>query len=209
MITIYHLGVSQSDRIVWLMEELGLPYELEWFDRNEEGIAPDEYMALHPAATAPIIKDDDLVLPESAAIVEYISHKYAGGKLTVPPSSDNYVHYLYWMQFNNNLTAVVFAKAAAGENTDPDDMIMKVALRREAGYFAFLEQRLGEADYLAGDEFTCADIMTIFSLTTMAAHLGKTFEDQPNISAYIERITQRPAYQKAMSIAGVDAQKPA
>ena len=205
MITIYHLGRFQSDRIVWLMEELGLPYQLEWFDRNEEGIAPDEYMALHPAATAPVIKDGDLVLPESTAIVEYISQKYAGGKLSVPPSSDNYVHYLYWMQFNNNFTAGVFAKAAAGENADPDGMIMKVVARREEGLFRFMEQRLGEADYLAGDEFSCADIMAMFTLTTTAAFVGKTFADQPNISAYIERIAQRPAYQKAMSIAGVEA----
>ena len=208
MITIFHLGASQSDRIVWLMEELGLPYQLEWFDRTEEGIAPDEYMALHPAATSPVIRDGDLVLPESTAIVEYISQKHGGGKLSVPPSSENYVHYLYWMQLNNNLTAGVFAKAAAGERADPNSMILKVALRREEGYFAFLEQRLGEVDYLAGDEFSCADIMSIFSLTTTAAYMGKTFDDAPNTRAYIERITQRPAYQKAMSIAGPEAQRP-
>ena len=75
MITIYHLGVSQSDRVVWLMEELNLPYHLEWFDRGEDGLAPDEYRALHPAATAPVIKDGDRTLTESAVILEYICRR--------------------------------------------------------------------------------------------------------------------------------------
>lgn len=97
MITIYHLGASQSDRIVWLMEELDLPYHLDWFDRNEEGIAPPEFVALHPAATSPLIRDGDLFLPESAAIVEYISQRYADGQLSVAPSHADYPHYLYWM----------------------------------------------------------------------------------------------------------------
>ena len=79
MITIHHLGVSQSDRIVWLMEELGLPYELKWYRRGPDRLAPSEFLALHPAATAPIIQDGDTVLAESGAIVEYICHRYAGG----------------------------------------------------------------------------------------------------------------------------------
>src|ERR1700744_4508242 len=85
MITIYHLGVSQSDRVVWLMEELGLPYQLKWFDRDQDRLAPPEYVALHPAAMAPVIKDGDLVLAESVAIVQYIAHRHGGGRLTVPP----------------------------------------------------------------------------------------------------------------------------
>jgi len=85
MITIHHLGVSQSDRIVWLMEELGLPYELKWYRRGPDRLAPSDFLALHPAATAPIIQDGDTVLAESGAIVEYICHRYAGGRLTVGP----------------------------------------------------------------------------------------------------------------------------
>ena len=77
MITLYHLGLSQSDRIVWLMEELGLPYKLEWFDRGADWLAPPEYVALHPAAMAPVIKDGNRVLAESTAIVQYIAHKHA------------------------------------------------------------------------------------------------------------------------------------
>lgn len=88
MITIHHLGVSQSERIVWLMEELELPYRLKWYRRKQDRLAPDEYLALHPAATAPVIEDGDSVLAESGAILEYICHRYASGKLKEPAAAD-------------------------------------------------------------------------------------------------------------------------
>src|SRR5215475_10221658 len=99
VITLHHLGVSQSDRVVWLMEELGVPYRLRWYRRTETGLAPDAYLALHPAATAPVIEDDGKVLTESAVILEYICHRYAAGRLTVSPRQPNYTDYLYWMHF--------------------------------------------------------------------------------------------------------------
>ena len=74
MIIIHHLGVSQSDRVVWLMEELGLPYQLKWYNRGEDRLAPSAYLALHPAATAPVIQDGDAVLTESAVVLEHICH---------------------------------------------------------------------------------------------------------------------------------------
>lgn len=83
--------------------------------------------------------------------------------------------------------------------------MVKVLQRREDGLFKLLEQRLAENEYLAGGVFTCADIMAIFPLTTLSQHMGKTYDDSPNTADYIERLTSRPAYQKAMSIAGVNA----
>src|SRR5215471_6940765 len=100
MITIHHLGVSQSDRIVWLMEELGLPYQLKWYRRGPDRLAPADFLALHPAATAPIIQDGDTVLAESGAIVEYICHRYAGARLPFRPEHPNYADSLYWIYFN-------------------------------------------------------------------------------------------------------------
>ena len=94
MLIIHHLGVSQSDRIVWLMEELGLPYDLVWHRRGPDGLAPPAYLALHPAATAPVVQDGDLTLCESAAIVEYICHRHAEGRLTVRPDQPEYFAYL-------------------------------------------------------------------------------------------------------------------
>ncbi|MBM3569944.1 MAG: glutathione S-transferase family protein [Alphaproteobacteria bacterium] len=210
MIVIHHLGASQSDRVVWLMEELGLPYELKWYNRKADRLAPDEYLALHPAATAPVIQDGDRTLVESAAIVEYICHRYAGGRFTVGPSRPEYYDYLYWMHFNNNLLGLFFGKLALRGNPEGPDAQRVAGLiqRRENGYFRHLEQTLGKTPYLAGAEFTCADIMTMFVLTNLAIGLARKFDDLPNTQAYMKRIAARPAYAKAMAIAGPKATPP-
>ena len=211
MITIHHLGVSQSDRIIWLMEELGLPYKLKWYKRKADRLAPDDFLALHPAATAPIIEDGDLRLPESGAIVEYICHRYGGGRFTVRPDQPDYPHYLYWLHFNNNILGLFFAKAAlrAGASGPEAERIAGLVKRREGGYFRYLEQRLGASPYLGGPEFTCADVMVMFTLTSLPLFGGRTIDDLPNAKAYVERIGKRPAYQKAMKVAGPQAQPPA
>ena len=207
MITIHHLGVSQSDRVVWLMEELDLPYRLKWYKRMESGLAPNEYLALHPAATAPVIEDDGKVLTESAVIVEYICHRYAGGKLTVRPDQSNYADYLYWMHFNNNILGLFFAKSAlgAGGQGNSAGLTDTVVRRREKQYYNFLNARLGESPYLAGPDFTCADVMVMFPLTSLPLFGGRAIDDLPNVVSYVRRLEARPAYIKAMAIAGPNA----
>ncbi|MCB1843509.1 MAG: glutathione S-transferase family protein [Halioglobus sp.] len=212
MITVHHLGVSQSDRVVWLLEELELPYELKWYDRGEDFLAPPEYRALHPVGTAPIITDGELVMAESTAIVEYISQRHGGGRLSVPVEDENYPHYLFWMQFNNNLQSVLFIKIAVqstGAEVADDNLMMTTTQRREDGIYRALEARLGESDYLGGPAFSCADIMSAFNLTSLAMLGARAIDDSlPNTRAYVERVTSRPAYQKAMQIAGPAAQRP-
>lgn len=211
MITIYHLGVSQSDRIVWLMEELDLPYQLEWFDRGEDQLAPPEYIALHPAAMAPVIRDGDRVLAESTAIIQYIAHRHGGGRLTVAPDSENYADYLYWLQFNNNAQCGFFVKAALDSIGGGHDggIVGKVVQRRTEGLFRQMNEHLADHDYLAGDDFTLADLMSGFAVTTMPALTGSnTIDSLTNIKRYAERITQRPAWRKAMEIAGPQAKRP-
>lgn len=212
MITIHHLGVSQSDRVVWLMEELGLPYRLKWYKRKADRLAPDEFLALHPAATSPIIEDGDLMLPESGAIVEYICHRYAGGRLTVRPEQANYAEYLYWMHWHNNVLGLFFARRAlaAQQPLGPEAQRMDgLVKRRERGYFGHLDQRLANSPYLAGPDFTCADIMVMFDLVSLPLFGGYAIDDLPNAVAYTKRIAARPAYIKAMSIAGPKAAAPA
>jgi glutathione S-transferase len=208
MITIHHLGVSQSERIVWLMEELGLPYQLRWYNRSPEGPAPEEYLALHPVATAPVIEDDGRMLAESTAIVEYICQRYGGGRLTVKPEAANYPDYLYWLQFNNNVLGLLFAKGVLRESAAAPGMVGQLVRRREDSYYRFLEQRLGESPYLAGPELTCADIMSVFQLTTCIRYGARKIDKLPNTQAYVRRIAERPAYQRAMQIAGPDASPP-
>ena len=103
MLTVHHLGKSQSERIVWLCEELEIPYVLKRYDRVPpgRGMGPPEYKALHALGTAPIITDGDVVLPESGAIMEYIIGKYGGGRLAVGPDAPNFADYLFWFHFAN------------------------------------------------------------------------------------------------------------
>ena len=205
MLIIHHLGVSQSDRIVWLMEELGLPYEMVWHRRGADGLMPASYVALHPAATAPVVQDGDRMLSESAAIVEYICHRYGGGRLTVGPDSPAYFDYLYWLQLNNNILGLFFTKLALAGETE--SVLAQMIRRREDGYARLAEQTLATSPYLAGDEFTAADIMGLYCLRSPRM-LGAR-DDLPNVRAYVERIAQRPAYIKANAIAGADAAPPA
>lgn len=212
MITIHHLGVSQSDRIVWLMEELGLPYTLKWYDRGPDRLAPPEYLALHPAATSPVIEDDGRVLAESIVIVEHICHRHAGGRFTVGPASPHYEDYLYWMQFNNNVLGLFFGRlalAAAPADDPGSTLVRSVVARREDTIYRHLDALLAESPYLAGPEFTLADVMSMFNLTTMPLFGGRGIDGLPNVAAYVERISARPAYQRAMALAGPAAVRPA
>ena len=150
---------------------------------------------------------------ESTAIVEYISQRYGGGKFSVGVSDPDYPHYLYWMQVNNNLQSALFIKVAVqstGADPAADNLVMKTTQRREEGIYRALEQRLGESDYLGGPQFSCADIMAMFNPTSLAMLGAREIDDSlPNNRAYVERVSARPAYKKAMNIAGPAASKPA
>jgi glutathione S-transferase len=202
MITIHHLGISQSERILWLCEELGVPYELKVYARDPAtGLAPAEYKALHPIGIAPVIEDGALMLAESGAIIEYIIQKYGEGRLALPPQHPEYANYLFWFHFANatmmpaEMTSLIgMALGVASDNP----VIQTLEGRGRLGY-AFLEQRLGEAPYVAGDTFTAADLIMIFPLTTMRAFVAKDISAFPNILAYLQRIGARPAYRRAMA----------
>jgi glutathione S-transferase len=196
LLIIHHLGVSQSERVVWLVEELGLPYEIIWHRRGADGFAPASYLALHPAATAPVIQDGDRTLCESAAILEYVCHKYADGRLTVSPDQPNFYDYVYWMHFNNNILGLLFTRLALRGQTE--GRMAGFVQRREGGYARMLEQTLATSAYLAGPELTCADIMVMYGLTS-----PRIFGGRDDL-----RVSKRPAYIKAMQLAGPTAVPP-
>jgi glutathione S-transferase len=204
LLIIHHLGVSQSERVVWLMEELGLPCEINWHRRGADGFAPASYLALHPAATAPVIQDGDRTLCESAAILEYVCHKYADGRLTVSPVQPNFYDYVYWMHFNNNILGLLFTRLALRGQTE--GRMAGFVQRRERGYARMLEQTLAASAYLAGPELTCADIMVMYGLTSPRIFGGR--DGLPNVRSYVERVSKRPAYIKAMQLAGPTAVPP-
>lgn len=194
MLTVHHLGISQSDRIVWLCEELGIPYELVRYERDPvTRLAPDAYRALHPAGTAPVINDDDLTLGESGAIIDYIVGKYGDGQLTLKPDHPDFARFLYWYHFaNGSLMPAMMVMMSGGAITE----LMQA--RADRG-FAALEAHLAEGhEWLAGKEFTVADIMTLFPLTTMRLFVPYDLTPYPEIRAYLNRVATRPAFKAAM-----------
>lgn len=200
MLTLHHLGVSQSERVLWLCEELGVPYTLIRHDRLTTGMGPPEYKALHPLGSAPIIQDGDTVLPESGAIVDYIIGRHGQGRLSVGPDDPAFADYLFWFHYANaSLMAAESSGMVLQRLGAPDDGPTTgwVKARRDAG-FALVEARLAAVPYFAGDSFTAADIMMVFPLTTMRAFSKRTLDVYPAIRAYLARIGARPAYQRAM-----------
>jgi glutathione S-transferase len=201
MLTVHHLGKSQSERIVWLCEELGIPYELKHTARDPATmLAPADYKALHPIGAAPVITDGDLVLAESGAIVEYILGKYGNGRLALPPGHPDFAQYLYWLHFANGTLQANMGRLMILNRLKlaPDNPMLMATQGRVDRAFDLVNARTGEADYLAGKEFTAADIMMGFSLTTMRYFQPYDLKRCPNVVKYLARIGARPAYRRAM-----------
>ena len=201
MLVIHHLGKSQSERIVWLCEELEIPYELKRYDRHPVTmLAQADYRALHPIGTAPVMTDGELVLAESGAIVEYVIAKYGNGRLAVRPDHPDFAPFLYWFHFSNGTLQAQMGRSMilSRLNLAADNPMLVGSKARLDRSFDLVNARVRDATYLAGDEFTSADIMIGFSLTTMRYFLPYDFERVPAIKAYLGRIAARPAYQRAM-----------
>ena len=201
MLTVHHLGKSQSERIVWLCEELDLPYELKVYDRHPvTRLAQADYKALHPIGAAPVITDGDLVLAESGAIVEYITAKYGKGRLVLGPDHPDFAQFLYWFHFaNGTLQPATGRNMILGRLNLPTDNPIMLAMKARLGLaLGLVEARLGKVDYFAGKALTTADIMNVFSLTTMRLFLPFDLAPYPAILAYLQRIGGRDAYQRAM-----------
>lgn len=201
MLTIHHLGVSQSERIVWLFEELGLPYELVRYDRDPTTrLAPPRYKALHPFGAAPVLDDGDLRLAESGAIIEYVIHMHGEGRLTVAPGAPNYADYLYWWHFASaSMMPAAMTDSLVSRLGDGNSPTIQSLRTRLDKAYDMIEARLGEAAYFAGDELTAADIVMLFPLSTMRRFSRRDISGYSNLGAYLRRIGDRPAYQRAMA----------
>ena len=198
MLTVHHLRISQSERIVWLCEELGLDYDLKLYTRRgDNNLAPDDYKALHPMGIAPVITDGDLVLGESGAICEYIDRVHGASRHSPGPDHPDFAGHLFWFHFSNatfmtnGMMALVAARLGAA--------MPEFVSGRVAKAWALAEARLGEAEFFGGSQLTTADIMMGFNLTTSRMFGGADLAPFPNIAAYLKRIGERPAYQRAMA----------
>jgi glutathione S-transferase len=206
MLTVHHLGVSQSERIVWLCEELGLDYALIRYERIPpgKGMAPPEYKALHPLGTAPTITDGEVVLAESGAITDYILARYGEGRLAVAPDQPNFADYLFWLHFANGSFMPAHMTVMMLKFLGVEGAGAGFVAERAERLWGLVEARLCEAPYLAGPDLTAADVMMGFPLTRMGSFLPHDISAYPRIRAYLQRIAARPAYQRAMRKAEPD-----
>ncbi|MFC4296215.1 glutathione S-transferase family protein [Novosphingobium tardum] len=201
MLTVHHLGISQSERIVWLCEELGLDYELKVYDRRADNrLAPDEYKALHPMGIAPVITDGDLVLGESGAICDYINAKHGGGRLAPSPDHPDFADHLFWFHWSNGtFMATLMMQLVLTMSGNAESAASGFVGDRNRRGWEMIEHRLGEAEFFGGSQLTTADIMMVYCLTTSRAFRDVSIDAWPNVKAYLQRIGARPAYQRAMA----------
>lgn len=201
MLAVYHLSASRSERIIWLMEELGEPYELVQFERTKSRRAPDSMLEIHDLPRAPIIKDKGFTLVESGAIMEYILSEYGNGRLVPEVGTIDYMRYLQWMHFSEGslMFQVILSRIAAGDFGGEKMAMADMLNERAISLFKFIDKELAKTTYFAGDEFSAADIMMVYSLNWLKRmELTDSF---PAIQKYLGLIGERPVFQKAMAIA--------
>jgi glutathione S-transferase len=201
-IIVHHLQNSRSQRILWLLEELELPYEVRRYERDKATmLAPPELRRVHPLGNSPVIEDAGIVVAETGAIGEYLVAK-AGGRLGPPTGYEDALRYRHFLHYaEGSLMPPLVIKLVLGRIP----LFGKIAQRRFQPmidvHLAYVEAELGARPWFAGDEMTAADIMMSFPLET-AADRAAARESRPKIAAWLDRVHARPAYQAALSAGG-------
>src|SRR5882724_1472645 len=217
MITVHHLNNSRSQCVLWLLEELGVAYEVKRYQRDAKTmLAPPALLAVHPLGKSPVIVDDTVTVAESGAIIEYLIDRYGGGRLIPPAGSAGRLRYTYWLHYAEGsampplLLKLVFDRIASGPVPFFVKPVAKAISHRVLTTFvnpqielhlAFMETELEKSRWFAGNEFSAADIQLSFPLEAAAARAGLN-ASRPKLMAYLDRIHARPAYQRALERGG-------
>jgi glutathione S-transferase len=217
VIVLHHLNRSRSHRVLWLLEELGLPYEIRLYERNAKTmLAPPELRKVHPLGKSPVITDAGLTLAESGAILEYLVQRYGDGRLRPPPGTPDAIRYLYWMHYAEGslmpplLMKLVFdqiekarmpffAKPVA--RTLVHKVLKGFVMPQIKTHLDFLETELGASPWFAGAEFSVADIQMSFPIEAAQARAGLD-SARPRLMDFLQRIHERPAYARAVKRGG-------
>jgi glutathione S-transferase len=215
MLTVHHLNNSRSQRVLWLLEELGEPYEIKHYQRNAKTmLAPPELRAVHPLGKLPVVTDGEATIAETGAIVEYLVDK-AGGRLRPAAGTAERLRWTFWMHYaEGSLMSPLLMKLMFTLMPKRSPMLLRglvrsIAARAQAGYvdpqlkshFDFIEAELGKSRWFAGDEFSAADVMMSFPLEAGAQRAG-AFEGRPRLKAFVEAIHARPAFKAALEKGG-------
>ncbi len=217
MTVVHHLDNSRSQRILWLLEELGLPYEVKRYQRDAKTmLAPPELRAVHPLGKSPVISDGDLTIAESGAIVEYLAGKYGAGKLVPGEGTPEKLRYTYWMHFAEGsmmpplLLKLIFDRIENGPMPFFVKPVARSIAQRAKGMMVtpnlerllnFIESELATREWFSGPAFTAADIQMSFPLEAAAVR-GGLDEKRAKSWAFLQRIHARPAYQRALEKGG-------
>lgn len=200
---IYHAPNTRSLRIVWLFEELGLPYDLEKFKLGDPSMRSAEYRRIHPMGRVPALEDGDVTLFESGAIVEYVLARHADGRLKPAADSPDFPAYLQWLHYAEGMlmppvnTIVVETMFLPEEKRHQPNVDR--ARKLLGNMLTAVDQALEGRDYLAG-EFSGADIMSGHATIVASRLAGDAAGDLPNVAAYVDRLKARPALQKAYEL---------
>lgn len=202
MIRVHHLNASRSHRILWLLEELGLEYEIVQYQREKSMLAPESLRKVHPLGKSPVVEEDGRVMAESGAIVEVLVERHAAGRLAPERGTPAWERYVYWLHY------------AEGSMMPP--LLLKLVLSKMGplgwparGYvdgqlkthLDFVEGELGRSKFFAGDDFTAADIQMSFPVEAATVRAGLD-GSRPNLMRFLSEIHQRPAYRRAIERGG-------
>ena len=215
MITVHHLENSRSHRILWLLEELGVDYDIAFYERDPDSkLAPPELRTIHPLGKSPVITDGDRTVAESAGIIEYLLDEYGSGQLRPEPDTDAFAQYRYWIHYaEGSAMTPLFLRIVFSELPRqapwPVSSLLKVVSRgveseviepRLATHVDYWEEHLGDSKYFAGADFTAADIQMSVPLEGAAA--GVDADKYPAVQALVDRLQQRDAYRAAVESGG-------
>jgi len=201
MITVHHLNESRSQRILWLLEELGLEYQIQFYQRDAKTrLAPPELIAIHPLGKSPVISDGAMIVHESGAIVDYLV-RLSGGKLCPAPANADYEKYVQWLHYAEGSAMLpLMLKMYVGRLGDAGAPLHPRIDSEIANHLGYVEQSLEGVQYLVGDEFSAADVqMSFVGEVAGAFGLRSGF---PNLDAWVGRLHARPAYQAAIDRGG-------
>jgi glutathione S-transferase len=199
---VHHLNNSRSQRILWLLEEIGAPYEIKYYDRDATtNLAPPELVAVHPLGKSPVISDGDRVIIESGAITEYLCERHGGGHLVPERGTDDHVSHLEWLHFaeGSAMTPILLRiyTARLGEAAAPLEPRINQQLD---AHFSYMESRVGDSGHFIGDSLSAADIM--LSFPAEIAIMQGMAPRYPKLAAFVNACHARPAWQRAREKGG-------
>jgi glutathione S-transferase len=217
MVVVHHLNNSRSQRVLWLLEELGVPYEVQRYERDAKTmLAPPALLAIHPLGKSPVIVDGALTIAESGAIIEYLVAKYGDGRLIPPAGTEQRLRYTYWLHYaeGSAMTPLLLKLVFDRISTNPAPWPISAIARRIAAtvtdsfiapnlrrHFDFIESELAAHTWFAGEQFTAADVQMSFPLEIAVQRAGLN-TNRPKSSAFLQRIHARDAYKRALERGG-------